>query len=90
MKKVTKKYSLKGLIETDLHRVTANYRYLDEDTIEYLSTSGGAMNKDELNEIRDILLQARNETDYSIDSPQALDHLLVHVVRLIDVILESE
>jgi len=47
------------------------------------------MDKDKLKNIRDVLLQVRNETDYNIGSPQALDHLLVHVVHLIDAILDE-
>ena len=43
-----------------------------------------------LKEIRDVLLLARDEPDYNIGSPRALDHLLVHVVALIDALLDGK
>lgn len=44
------------------------------------------MSKDKpsLHGIKNVLLKARNETDYNIGSPAALDHLLVHVVYAIE------
>jgi len=47
------------------------------------------MDTDKMKEIKDVLLQVRHETDYNIGSPQALDHLLCHVVSLIDAILDE-
>jgi len=35
-------------------------------------------------EIRKVLLEARDNPNYAIGSPAAIDHLLVHVVALID------
>lgn len=43
-----------------------------------------------LTEIRDVLLQARDAPDYNIGSPRALDHLLVHVVALIDALIDGK
>lgn len=43
-----------------------------------------------LKEIRDVLLLARDAPDYNIGSPRALDHLLVHVVGLIDALLDDK
>lgn len=48
------------------------------------------MNIKEMKEIRDILLQARNDPEYNMGSPRALDHLLVHVVGIIECILEED
>lgn len=36
--------------------------------------------------IRAALVEARNTTDYQIGSPAALDHLVVHIIGLIDAI----
>lgn len=41
-----------------------------------------------LAEIKAVLLEARNTPDYNIGSPRALDHLLVHVVAIIDELME--
>lgn len=48
------------------------------------------MNEDRLIEIKDTLLNARNSFHYNTGSPTALDHLLVHVVYLIDGLIEDE
>lgn len=42
-----------------------------------------------LTEIRDVLLTARNEAAYNMGSPEALDHLLVHVCYVIEAILKD-
>ncbi|MBY5821462.1 hypothetical protein [Rhizobium leguminosarum] len=42
-----------------------------------------------LKEIRDVLLVARNEPDYNIGSPRAIDHLLCHLVAAIDAIIDE-
>jgi len=45
--------------------------------------------KPSLHKIKNVLLKARNETDYNIGSPAALDHLLVHVVYAIEAFEEE-
>jgi len=42
-----------------------------------------------LKEIHDILLNAKNHPQYQIGSPDAIDHLLVHVVGIIQALLDE-
>lgn len=42
-----------------------------------------------LHEIKDVLREARYNPHYSIGSPQAIDHLLMHVVYAIEAILDE-
>jgi len=46
--------------------------------------------KARLKEIRDVLMVARNEPDYNIGSPRAIDHLLCHLVAAIDAIIDEQ
>lgn len=41
-----------------------------------------------LAELRDNLLQVRNHTHFNIGSPQAIDHLLITIVAVIDALEE--
>lgn len=43
-----------------------------------------------LNEIRYVLLKSRDTAEYNMGSPRALDHLLVHVVALIEALIEDQ
>jgi hypothetical protein len=47
------------------------------------------MNTIRLKEIHDILLNARSHPQYQIGSPDAIDHLLVHVVGIIQALLDE-
>ncbi len=47
------------------------------------------MNTQSLNEIKDVLREARYNPHYSMGSPQAIDHLLMHVVYAIEAILDG-
>jgi len=42
-----------------------------------------------LTEIRDVLLLARDAPDYNMGTPRAIDHLLVHLVAVIDALIEE-
>ncbi len=39
--------------------------------------------------IKDALLKARYEPDYCAGTPRAIDHLLMHVVYLIEAIIDG-
>ncbi len=47
------------------------------------------MNVKSLNEIKEVLKEARHSAHYNMGSPQAIDHLLMHVVYLIEVIIDG-
>lgn len=42
-----------------------------------------------MHEIKEVLKEARHTAHYNMGSPQALDHLLMHVVYLIEAILDG-
>jgi hypothetical protein len=42
-----------------------------------------------LQEIKVVLLRAREAPDYNMGTPRAIDHLLVHVVALIDALIDE-
>jgi len=44
---------------------------------------------EKLNELKDVLLKAREAPDYCVGSPRAIDHLLMHVVYLIDIMVDG-
>jgi len=48
------------------------------------------MDNEKLKEIKDVLLTVKNDGFYELASPEALEHLAMHVVHLIDAILKYD